>query len=451
MIISGSLLTTKQNIFSFGKSYTLITIYIIIIYFILNLNLNNFRLFNLDNSFFSSVFIYDFYSTRFLNLLIISSLIYLLIVYSYINNKYLFINFEYPIVLLISIIGLIFLLITHDLFIWFLAIELQSFCFYSLAGYRTNRSFSQTEAAIKYFIYGSLASSLYLFGVSLIYSLLGTVNLDTVSSLGYFPMPSLYYIALVFIFISLSFKLAIAPFHFWVPSVYTLSNSIITFLFIFLPKIPLYYLLSILPAINNIVCFITLSLLIGVIAFLMTNFKTFIAYSAIANNAFLLTCLMFESIFSVSALIFYIFSYNIIITILFTPSLFLRKYDQTIALSNLRDLIILKKTNITIACLICGALLSTTGIPPFIGFYAKLLILISAASSAAYFIIFCLLIFSVISCFYYIRLIKILFFSFSLKYAGLNNYPILSAYILTGFSLINSFFILCPSYTLLLL
>jgi proton-translocating NADH-quinone oxidoreductase chain N len=352
---------------------------------------------------------------------------------------------------------MVVLLRTTDLFIWFLAIELQSFCFYTLAAYRTNRSYLQTEAGLKYFLFGSIASSLYLFGTSIIYLYLGTLNFDSLSALSYFPFDNqfIFDISLGLILISLFFKLGIAPFHFWLPLVYTYSSSIVTYLFILLPKIPLFYLLYKFASMSfshMIYVPILLSLFIGTIfAFKATNLKTFLAYSAIANVAFFLTPITYQSTYSFYAFIFYVYSYSILITIAFLPILFLIRSDKSLAFVNLRDLIILKKSNPMLAIYYALVAFGFAGVPPLMGFFSKLFILLSALSSSAYLLVLILLIFSLISSFYYLRLVKILYFSFYLKYASLSSIPLLPALIITIFSLISIFFSVYPTYFALLL
>jgi NADH-quinone oxidoreductase subunit N len=454
----GSFLTINKNInFAFARVYSVGIIYSLLLFIFLVLNLSDIRLLHLDNSFISANFNYDYLVSKFINLLSIFALIFYFVLYSYISKKYIRTTFEYPIVIHLSVIGMLILLYSTDLFVWFLAIELQSFCFYALAAYRTNRSYLQTEAGLKYFLFGSIASSFYLFGISMIYVQFGTLQWDSLAALSYFPLDNQYIfqISLLFIFIGLFFKLGIAPFHFWMPAVYTYSSSIVTYLFILLPKIPLFYLLyKFAPFSYSYVIYLPLliSLIIGTLfAFRSTNLKTFLAYSAIANSAFFLAPILYQSMISFYAFIFYLFGYNILITIAFLPILFLRRSDYSLAFTNLRDLIILKKSNPAIACFYAVMVISMSGVPPFLGFFSKLFILLSALSFSAYFTIALLLAFSILSAFYYLRLIKILYFSFYLKYASLSSMPFVPAFILSLFSIINLFFIGYPMYFLVIL
>lgn len=458
LLLSGSFLTIGRRInIAFARTYSVGVIYSLLLFILLVINLKDIRLLHVDNSFLSANFSYDFITSKFINLLCVFALVFFFILYSYLSKNYLITTFEYPIIIQISLIGMFLLLYSSDLFVWFLAIEMQSFCFYALAAFRTNRSYLETEASLKYFLFGSIASALYLFGTSIIYVLYGTIQWDTIAILSYFPISNQYIFqfSLLCIFISLFFKLGIAPFHFWLPPVYTYSSSIVTFLFILLPKIPLLYLLyKFAPLSYSYILYLPLilSLVIGTLfAFKSTNLKTFLAYSAIANSAFFLAPILNQSALSFYSFIFYIFSYNILVTIAFVPILFLRRSDESFAFNNLRDLLILKKSNPVLAFFYASMAISLSGVPPFLGFFSKLFILISTLSFSASFTVGLLLLFSIISAFYYLRLIKILYFSFSLKYASLTTIPFIPAFILSLFSAINFFFICYPMYFIVFL
>lgn len=459
LLISGSYLTIRKGInFAFSKVYTVAIIYSYILFLILTTNLRNIGYQRYDDSFLISVFNQDFLTSKFLNILYIFIIIFFIIVYAYISNRSLRTTFEYPVILLVIFFSMVLLLKTEDLFIWFLAIELQSFCFYTLAAYRTNRSYLQTEAGLKYFLFGSIASALYLFGTSLIYVGLGTLNFSSVAALVSFPLENifLYEFSLFIIFISIFFKLGVAPFHFWLPFVYTNSIGIVNYLFILLPKIPLIFLLTKFCSLNNTLSMdyirlpLLLSLIIGTLfAFRSSNIKTFFAYSAIANSSFFLAPLLSKSIMSTYSLLLYIFVYNILITIAFIPILSLKRFDGTTAFTNLRDLLILKKSAPLLAWFYVFMALSLLGCPPFLGFFAKLGVLLSALSVSSYFIVGCLLFFSLVSSYYYLRLIKIIFFSFNLRYQALRDIKLVPAILLSICTIIHIAFIVQPNYIFL--
>ena len=160
-------------------------------------------------------------------------------------------HFEYVLLILFSILGLFLLCSSDDLLTAYLAIELQSLSFYVIAAFKKNSTFS-VEAGLKYFILGAFSSSLFLFGSSLIYGISGTINFDDFKDLYFYDFSendlnsfdsTLLQFALVFILVSLFFKLALAPFHVWSPDVYEGSPSSSTFFFAVVPKIALFVLL----------------------------------------------------------------------------------------------------------------------------------------------------------------------------------------------------------------
>jgi len=163
-------------------------------------------------------------------------------------------HFEYVLLILFSILGLFILIASNDLLTAYLAIELQSLSFYVLAAFKKNSTFS-IESGIKYFILGSFSSCLFLFGSSLLYGITGTINFEDFKDLffWYFQMSSsldvsnfditFVVVALMFILISLFFKLAIAPFHVWAPDVYEGSPTASTFFFSVVPKLSIFVLL----------------------------------------------------------------------------------------------------------------------------------------------------------------------------------------------------------------
>jgi NADH-quinone oxidoreductase subunit N len=364
------------------------------------------------------------------------SVIFLLILYAYFKDKLITTNIDFIIVINLALLSMSFIPYTNDLFLWFLAIELQSFAFYALASYRTNRSFLQSEAGLKYFFFGSIASSLYLFGLSILYFLTGHVDLTNLAAYLYFEANSSYLvsISILMLFISLFFKIGIAPFHLWTPQVYTYSSSIITFLFLLLPKIPLIYILYMLLHFEIKPIYyvgVASSLFIGSIyAFYFSPLKTFIAYSGIANNAFLLAPLFINSLFSFNSFLSFLIVYNVVLVIIFTCLLFVTRFHNVIALNNLRDFIILKKSNLFIAITMTIAFLNFAGIPPFVGFFSKIIVLMSTLSYSLYTINFILLAASVLTVYYYIRVIKIMFFSSQLKYAGLSSISVIPSFII---------------------
>jgi NADH-quinone oxidoreductase subunit N len=362
-------------------------------------------------------------------------------------------SFEFVLLLFFLLLSMLILISSSDLFVWFLTLELQSFALYSLAGYRSNRSFIHSEGALKYFIFGSLASSFFIFGLSILYLNTATVNYEELLALSYFPQDFSFYVGIFFILVGLFFKLGIAPFHIWLPEVYYSVSHVVTFLFILIPKIPLLHILFIFSSFNHIGIFnkmyvicIFLSLFVGgFLAFNQTNYKKFMAFSSVFNNAFFLTALLLHSSFSYFSLMSYLISYQILLTIMFIPFLFLKRLDHTLILINLRDLVLLKKTSPLISLLFSFGLFSLAGIPPFFGFFPKFFLFLAVLDRNYFFILMLLIFFSVFSCYYYLRLIKIIFFAKKLFIIASQEIPKEIAILFMIFSVINLLFFFYPS------
>ena len=165
----------------------------------------------------------------------------------------------------------------------------------------------------------------------------------------------------------------------------------------------------------------------------------------LVNNAFFLTALLLHSSFSYFSLMSYLVSYQILLTILFIPFLFLKRLDHTLILINLRDLVLLKKTNPLISLLFCFGLFSLAGIPPFFGFFPKFFLFLAVADRNYFFLLILLIFFSVFSCYYYIRLIKIIFFAKKLFIVASQDIPKEIAILFMTFSVINLLFFFYPS------
>lgn len=459
VIIFGSCITfgsteTKQGFFS-KKEYSKIRIsqpsFVLFVYscIILFLIKNNFALeLKVDTNFF-----YHNNQVQLTGLIIIVFFILFgIICWSYFktNSK---LSFEFVILLFFVLLSMLVLVSSSDLFVWFLALELQSFALYSLAGYRSSRSFIHSEGALKYFIFGSLASSFFIFGLSILYLNTATVNYEELLALSYFQKDFTFFFGIFLIVISLFFKLGVAPFHIWLPEVYSSVSHIVTFFFILIPKIPLLHILFIFSSFNHIeilnkiylICIFCSLFVGGFLALNQTNYKKFMAYSSIFNNAFFMTALLLHSNFSYFSMYSYLVSYQILLVILFIPFLFLRRLDYSLIFSNLRDLVLLKKTNPLISLLFSFGLFSLAGIPPFMGFFPKFFLFVAVADRNYTILLVMLIFFSVLSCYYYLRLIKIVFFAKKLYMSASQTIPKEIAIIFMILSCINLFFFFYPS------
>ena len=377
-----------------------------------------------SSSVFNGVFIVDWLSIVAKISILVSSIGCLLISSGYVKT-YRINNFEYFVIVALAVLGQLILVSSADFLTAYLALEIQSFAFYIMAAFKRDSAYS-TEAGLKYFLLGSFSSTLLLFGVSLLYGFFGTTNL-TVLSLLLFEMndfKTLADIAFFLILIGLLFKLAAAPFHIWSPDVYEGSPLNSTIFFAIVPKISiLVFLFRIYGAVahNSDIWGIALlvssifSVIIGSFVTLkQKRLKKLLAYSGINHVGYLLLGASMFTPESVSAVFFYLFSYMItglciwgIVSVLKRAES-VGSYTPTIA-----DLNAMVKVNPVLALILAVCLFSLAGIPPLIGFYAKLGIFQSALNSGLFSIASFIILTSVISTFYYIRLIKSAYFESS--------------------------------------
>lgn len=400
---------------------------------------------------------------KFLNLSLLSnfskilvlffSFFYFLIISNFLTN-YKITSFEYLLLLLFAVLGLIFLCQSNDFLSGFLAIELISLISYFLASFRKISSYS-IESGIKYLIIGAVSSSFFLIGSSFIYAYLGTITFielkfllsnpaKFVSSIliYYFDDEPVYAIkqsylfnssflfhnffiemGLIFIIFSIFIKLALAPFHFWSLDVYEGAPSISTFFFSTITKLSFFVFLS-------RFCFIFhtyygqfwlfYSTVVGFLSVLFGSFgglkqkkiKTLLAYSSVSHMGYALLSFSNFSTFGLEMMYFYLFSYTFSNIIVWYAVLGLTKphFLNNKLSKDLGDFTQLGKSNRFIAFGLIVAFFSLAGIPPVIGFTAKFCVFLTLILNNFYLLGNLIILCSVISTFYYIRLIKILYF-----------------------------------------
>jgi NADH-quinone oxidoreductase subunit N len=323
-----------------------------------------------------------------------------------------------------AVVGMVFLTATTDLLLAYIFIELQALSFYLLAA--TNRySVYSLEAGLKYFLLGGLASVSLLFGISILYGLTGSTNLLVISLLTdnfYSYADSLFVLALGLILFTFMFKLSAFPFHFWTPDVYTGSPLPVTAFFSILTKLGyLIFLIRFcyyLSAVGNDVFFYFFTfaglctIFIGSFAALFqSNLKRFLAYSTINNIGFILLGLSTGTCLGYSSAIFYLVVYMALSIGVFSfLFLFSSKDSETPFVESFNDLKVISKTNFAATVVFSFFVLSFAGVPPLAGFYSKYFIFMALLDNANYVSAFFAAILSVFSAFYYLRVIKYLFF-----------------------------------------
>lgn len=353
------------------------------------------------------------FSNLYSNSLIINSLISLLILGLTI---YILLQQNKPhtenILCIMIILALIFLINSTNLFSLFLAIELQAFCIYTLISISNNSLFS-AEGALKYFLIGTIASALYILGVSLIYGNTGHLDLLIISDLKNNNL--LFIIGSTLIIISILFKVGAAPFHLWLPDAYQSASYEVLLFISIAPKIFLFLLLntltksfSITP--NYLVLTIILSAIIGSIqAVQQLKIKRFLAYTIIYNNAFFLAIILISGWMSFYILMIAIILY-LIGSILNLLPFWALKTPYGNAFQSLRDFISLRTSNPWYSFILIIGLFSSIGVPPLIGFFSKYFTFIALIEQNFIIVSLFLIVVTILPAYYYLRLTTILFF-----------------------------------------
>ena len=346
-------------------------------------------------------------------ILSIGSIVFILLSRRSLKNENLF-RYEYILFILFAILGS-FVLISSDNFLTaFIGLELQSLSLYLMAAFNT-KNLNSNEAGIKYFSLGALSSGFLLFGISMIYfdtasfTFQNLADFSTISEVG-----------LALVLIALFFKVSAAPFHIWTPDVYEGSPTISALFFASLPKFAsliflfrIYHELNI-PQIDSLnyifqlVC--AISLLVGVYgAITQKVIKRLLAFSSINHIGFILLAIMSYQYMSEGTIFFYLIIYLVTIFGVFSVILNLRTSEGEITL--LTGLNGLKASSRSKAISMLVFLFSLAGIPPFAGFFAKFFILSASINEGLYLLSVIAVISSVIAAFYYLSVIKNMFFN----------------------------------------
>ena len=357
------------------------------------------------------------YMSSYMKILTILSGIFVLITSSKFLKIYKLFNIEYPILILCSILGMMVMISSNDLIVFYIGLELQSLSLYVLAAFNRDQVKS-SEAGLKYFVLSALSSGLLLYGCSLIYGFSGTTNFDQISNLMNNDQYGLTF-GIVFILVGLAFKISAVPFHMWAPDVYEGSPTTVTLFFTIVPKIAaltvfirfLYVpFLNLIDQWQMIIVFLSIaSMVFGAVAAIgQTNIKRLIAYSSIGHIGYTLAGLATASNEGIQSSIIYISIYVVMNLALFSCLLMLRRKDQYY--ENIDDLSGLSKNHPLLSLCLLLILFSLAGIPPLAGFFAKFYVFKAVLEQSMYFLAIVGLLSTVVAAFYYLRIIKIMYF-----------------------------------------
>ena len=392
-------------------------VYILSIFSLIILLVLNFNLFNQPEIYlFNEGFKIDFLST-FMKVLITSSGIFVMLSSSiYLKATKIF-KIEYPILLLSSILGMMIMISSNDLIVFYMGLELQSLALYVLASFNRNNQLS-SESGLKYFVLSALSSGLLLYGCSLIYGFSGSTNFNQIS-LNINEVQYGLTLGIVFILVGLSFKISAVPFHMWAPDVYAGSPTSVTMFFAILPKVAaltVFIKFLYIPFINLIdqwqiiLIFLSISSMIfgAVAAIGQENLKRLMAYSSISHMGFALAGLSVGTNEGIQSSLVYISIY-LVMNLAFFSCLFMLKRNNSY-FENIDDLSGLSKNHPLLSLSMMITLFSLAGIPPLAGFFAKFYIFLAVVKEEMYFLAIIGLLSTVIAAFYYLRIIKIIYF-----------------------------------------
>ena len=324
---------------------------------------------------------------------------------------------EYPILILCSVLGMMVMISSNDLIVFYMGLELQSLALYVLASFNRDQ-IKSSEAGLKYFVLSALSSGLLLYGCSLIYGFTGSTNFNVIAN----ELNSNEYaltFGIVFILVGLSFKISAVPFHMWAPDVYEGSPTSVTLFFTMVPKIaaltvfirflyvPFLYLID---QWQMILIFLSIaSMVFGAVAAIgQKNLKRLIAYSSIGHVGYALAGLATGSNEGIQSSVIYITIYILMNLGLFSCLLMMKR--NNVYYEQIDDLSGLSKNHPLLSLSLLIILFSLAGIPPLAGFFAKFYIFKSVLEQSMFFLAIVGLLSTVVAAFYYLRLIKIMYF-----------------------------------------
>ncbi len=396
---------------SFPLIYNLTTISLVILLAIV-FNLNSIP----ETSLFNESYKIDNLS-NFMKIIMIASGVFVMLA----SSKYLQINkinkIEYPVLILSAILGMMVMISSNDLIVFYMGLELQSLALYVLASFNRDNLLS-TESGLKYFILSALSSGLLLYGCSLIYGFSETTNFNEIFNNSNKAEYGLTF-GIVFILVGLAFKISAVPFHMWAPDVYQGSPTSVTIFFAILPKIAaltVFIRFLYVPFANMIdqwqmiIIFISIaSMIFGAVAAIgQTNLKRLVAYSSIGHMGYALAGLSVGTNQGIQSSITYISIY-LVMNLAFFSCLFMVRRDEKYY-EKIEDLSGLSKNHPVLAFSMMVILFSLAGIPPLAGFFAKFYIFMAVIEQSMYFLAVIGLLSTVVAAFYYLRIIKIIYF-----------------------------------------
>ncbi len=341
----------------------------------------------------------------------------------YLHQRNLF-KGEFYVLGLFSITGMMLMVSANNLLMLYLGLELLSLCLYALVAFNRDDG-NASEAAMKYFILGAIASGMLLYGMSILYGLSGSLQLSEIAEAVALASQENnaqnigMIFALVFIVVGLAFKLGAVPFHMWMPDVYQGSPTAVTAMIGTAPKLAAFAMIMRLMVEGlgdlhadwqqMLIVLAILSLAVGnIVAIAQTNLKRMLAYSTISHVGFILLGILAGTNEGYSAAMFYTITYAIMSLAGFGVIMLMAR--QGFEADNISDLTGLNQRSPWFAFIMMVVMLSMAGVPPTVGFWAKLAVLTAVVEVNLVWMALIAVFFSIIGIFYYLRIIKVMYF-----------------------------------------
>lgn len=329
-------------------------------------------------------------------------------------------RFEYPVLILFATVGMLLMISANDMMSLYLGLELQSLSLYVVAAFRRD-NLRSSEAGLKYFVLGALSSGMLLYGMSLIYGFSGTTSFEGLAAQfsSDVPVSIGLIVGIVFMAAGLAFKISAVPFHMWTPDVYEGAPTPVTAFFATAPKVAAMALLvrvmvgpfgDLVDQWQQIVWFISIaSMVLGALAAInQTNIKRLMAYSSIGHMGYALIGLAAGTELGVHGILIYLTIYLVMNLGTFACILCMRQKE--VMVERIEDLKGLSKTNPAMALALAIFMFSMAGIPPLVGFFGKFYVFLAAIEAELYVLAVVGVLSSVIGAYYYLRIIKLMYF-----------------------------------------
>ena len=371
-----------------------------------------------DTTSFNGMFVDDNFA-RFAKVVILLSAATVLVMGQDYAAKHDMLKFEYPLLVALSVVGMMVMVSAGSLLTLYMGLELQSLALYVIAAFRRD-SAKSTEAGLKYFVLGALSSGLLLYGASLVYGFAGTVEFAGIMQAtqgGDLSMGLL--LGLVFVISGMAFKVSAAPFHMWAPDVYEGAPTPVTAFFATAPKMAAMGLFArvvhdafggVIGEWQQVVAVLSVvSMFLGAVAAIgQGDIKRLMAYSSIAHMGFALMGLASGTAFGVQAMMVYMAIYVTMNIGMFAFILTMERDGRPV--SDIASLHMYSKKEPLKALCVAALMFSMAGVPPFVGFFGKFYVLRAAYEANMAWLAVAGVVASVIGAFYYIRIVYFMYF-----------------------------------------